>query len=297
MLCSCGGGAGGGGASAYAGGSANPSAPDTEAPVLVVQSAWDGVTSGTMDLWVTSATDNYEVTGYCLGNSGAQPRAADACFGDTKAWTVPIGPAWQVWARDAAGNVSVAAADGPCSAAAKSASSGSLLPTVCIRTDLGEIVLELELAKAFATVQNFRRYVGEGFYGATVFHRVLPGSVLQGGGFSSLADVATYTAKPTYSPIALQATNVTGLSNVQATIAMARTSDVNSATSQFFINLRDNASSYDFDASRTSGAVDGYAVFGRVIFGYNTVAAIAATPLVGDLPQNPTYIQWAYLMK
>ena len=139
-------------------------------------------------------------------------------------------------------------------------------PTAIIHTTKGDITVELDEDKAPASVANFRRYAEDGFYNGTIFHRVIPGFMIQGGGHT-----ADLQEKPTREPIANEAHN--GLKNARGTIAMARTSDPHSATSQFFINLVDN------DALNPGGADSyGYAVFGKVTSGMDVVDAIAKVP-------------------
>lgn len=138
------------------------------------------------------------------------------------------------------------------------------LPLVKVQTNMGDFVLELNPKAAPKTVENFLTYVKSGFYKNTLFHRVIPNFMIQGGGF-----VSGMEEKDTRKAIALESRN--GLSNLRGTIAMARTSDPNSATSQFFINVRDN---HFLDASHAQDGY-GYAVFGRVISGMQTVDAIA----------------------
>ncbi len=140
---------------------------------------------------------------------------------------------------------------------------------VLMQTSMGNIVLELYPEKAPKTVANFLRYVHDGFYPGTVFHRVIKGFLVQGGLYTS-----ALTAKRTRAPIAIEANN--GLSNLRGTIAAARAADPNSATAQFFINLVDNPR-LDF-VSDQSGAPWGYTVFGKVIQGMDVVDKI------GDLP-------------
>lgn len=136
---------------------------------------------------------------------------------------------------------------------------------VIFATTLGDIKIELFPEQAPVTVENFLKYVDSGFFDGTIFHRVIPGFVLQGGGFD-----AQMTQKKTAEPIKNEADN--GLKNSRGTLSMARTQAVDSATSQFFINLADNAfldhGERDF----------GYAVFGRVVEGMEVVDAIAAVP-------------------
>lgn len=138
------------------------------------------------------------------------------------------------------------------------------LPLVKVQTNMGDFVLELNPKAAPKTVENFLTYVKSGFYKNTLFHRVIPNFMIQGGGF-----VSGMEEKDTRKAIALESRN--GLSNLRGTIAMARTSDPNSATSQFFINVRDN---HFLDASQAQDGY-GYAVFGRVISSMQTVDAIA----------------------
>ncbi|MDB5820929.1 MAG: peptidyl-prolyl cis-trans isomerase [Rhizobacter sp.] len=142
-----------------------------------------------------------------------------------------------------------------------------------------DIVVTLDPTKAPITVSNFLAYVNAGFYDGTVFHRALVNMVAQGGGFTLAADNTTLTQKTTglRAPIALEVGN--GLSNVQWTIAMARTSDPASATSQFFLNVVNNAAAFD-----PSSSTAGYAVFGSITSGTATAAALAAacsSPVTG----------------
>lgn len=156
--------------------------------------------------------------------------------------------------------------------------------TATLHTSLGNIVILLNEEKAPATTANFRRYVEEGFYNGTVFHRVINGFMIQGGGFD-----AVLTQKDTHGPIANESHN--GLKNTRASIAMARTNDPHSATSQFFINLVDNPF-LDQQAGK-----HGYAVFGEVIEGMAVVDKIAAlptgakAPFSQDVPQPLVIIQ------
>jgi len=136
-------------------------------------------------------------------------------------------------------------------------------PRVLVKTTLGDIELELDAQKAPESVKNFLRYVDEGFYNGTIFHRVINGFMIQGGGFS-----ADLQRKQTHAPVRNEAKN--GLKNQRGTIAMARTSDPHSATAQFFINHKDND---NLDYPSRDGW--GYAVFGRVAQGMETVDKIA----------------------
>jgi peptidyl-prolyl cis-trans isomerase B (cyclophilin B) len=155
---------------------------------------------------------------------------------------------------------------------------------VVLETSKGRIVIELDPDKAPQTVKNFLDYVKAGHYDNTIFHRVIPGFMIQGGGFDS-----GMRQKPTRSPIANEADN--GLLNRRGTLAMARTSDPNSASAQFFINVVDN-SFLDFKSKTTQGW--GYAVFGKVIEGMDVADAIAAVKTKAqDVPVETVFIQKA----
>lgn len=146
------------------------------------------------------------------------------------------------------------------SGAGRTASEG--IVKVRFETSRGGFTAELDEAAAPITVENFMRYVDEGFFDGTVFHRVIPGFMIQGGGLT-----ADLTQKRAHAPIENEAAN--GLKNKRGTLSMARTNDVNSATSQFFVNLADN----DF-LDHKPGSF-GYAVFGRVTDGMEVIDAIA----------------------
>lgn len=160
-------------------------------------------------------------------------------------------------------------------------------PQVEFRTNVGSFVVELYADKAPATVDNFMRYVNDGFYKGTIFHRVIPGFVVQGGGYTR-----DYQQKPTREAVRNEAGS--GLKNVTATLAMARTSDPHSATSQFFINLKDN----DFLDYRAPNPREyGYTVFGRVVSGMDVVQKIAAVPtgaggpFPAEVPQQTVIVE------
>ena len=136
---------------------------------------------------------------------------------------------------------------------------------ITIKTNHGDSSVELFYEQAPISCENFRQYARDGHFAGTVFHRVIPNFMIQGGGMDE-----SMTAKPTRSPIKNEADN--GVSNTRGTLAMARTTVVDSATSQFFINLRDN----DFLDHGTRDF--GYAVFGQVTGGMDVVDAIAAVP-------------------
>jgi peptidyl-prolyl cis-trans isomerase A (cyclophilin A) len=167
---------------------------------------------------------------------------------------------------------------------------GTAAPRVKLNTSQGDIVLELYPDKAPKTVENFLQYVRDQHYDGTVFHRVISNFMIQGGGFT-----ADLQQKPTRAPVALEASN--GLKNDRGAIAMARTSNPNSATSQFFINTVNNA---NLNAPMPDGY--GYTVFGKVVTGLDVVDKIRAVP-VGDrgmhqnVPQTPITILKATLEK
>ena len=165
-------------------------------------------------------------------------------------------------------------------------------PRVVLKTTLGDITLELDRAKAPVTTENFLSYVSSGHFNGTVFHRVIPGFMIQGGGFTE-----DMRQKPTAATIANEADN--GLKNDRGTIAMARTSDPHSASSQFFINLKDN----DF-LNHTAKTPQGwgYAVFGKVVDGMGVVDLIAQvkTGTHGphrDVPGDPIVITEALVQE
>jgi cyclophilin family peptidyl-prolyl cis-trans isomerase len=141
-------------------------------------------------------------------------------------------------------------------------------PRVRLETSLGNVVLELDRARAPATVDNFLGYVNDGFYDGTIFHRVIDGFMIQGGGYT-----ADFSRKSTRAPIKNEADN--GLKNTRGTISMARTRDPHSATAQFFINVVDNAP-LDYKTPDARGW--GYAVFGQVVEGMEVVDKIRTQP-------------------
>ncbi|NIO10774.1 MAG: peptidylprolyl isomerase A [Deltaproteobacteria bacterium] len=158
-------------------------------------------------------------------------------------------------------------------------------PKVVFTTTQGSFLVEFYPNKAPLTVKNFLAYVDSGFFDNTIFHRVIPGFMIQGGGFTQ--DMKRKTTQP---PIKNEAKN--GLKNKRGTLSMARTRDVNSATSQFFVNVKDNA-------FLDHGVRDyGYAVFARVIAGMEVVDKIAAVPTGNsgpfqNVPKTPVVIKSA----
>ncbi|HJV70236.1 peptidylprolyl isomerase [Ideonella sp.] len=166
------------------------------------------------------------------------------------------------------------------------AASPALAQKVRLATSVGDIVLELDKDKAPKTVDNFVQYVRAGHYDGTIFHRVIPDFMVQGGGMKP-----DMSEKPTRPPIPLESRN--GLSNVRGTVAMARTMVPNSATAQFFINLKDN-SFLDQPNARDG---EGYAVFGKVIDGMDVVDKIKAVPTGNKGPHQNVPVQPVLIKK
>ena len=165
-------------------------------------------------------------------------------------------------------------------------------PKVVLETSQGDITLELDADKAPKTVENFLTYVRDGHYNGTIFHRVIPDFMIQGGGFS-----ADYVQKSTRAPIQNEAGN--GLKNTRGTIAMARTGDPHSATAQFFINTVDNGF-LDYQSPTPRGW--GYTVFGKVTSGMDIVDRIqrlptgSGGPFRTDVPRETVLIKQARLL-
>ncbi len=157
---------------------------------------------------------------------------------------------------------------------------------VVFETNKGMIEVELDMKNAPVTSQNFLEYVNEGFFDGTIFHRIIPGFMVQGGGFTADA-----MQKDTHAPIALETSG--GLKNLRGTLAMARTNDPDSATCQFFINLEDN------DFLDPASGNPGYAVFGKVSSGMDVVDEIAGVKTSSrgyhkDWPVSDVIIEKAY---
>lgn len=161
-----------------------------------------------------------------------------------------------------------------------------------LTTNLGEIDIELDFNRAPVTAKNFEDYVKEGFYNGVIFHRVIKGFMIQGGGFTP-----EMSQKPTKDPIENEAAN--GLKNDKYTIAMARTSDPHSASSQFFINVADNSF---LNHTAPTGQGWGYAVFGKVVKGQDVVDKIAQVKtgnrgFHADVPVEPVMIEKAEVVE
>lgn len=170
-------------------------------------------------------------------------------------------------------------------------------PRVKLSTSAGDIVVEVYPDKAPKTVENFLQYVRDKHYDGTVFHRVIDNFMIQGGGYDT-----RYAQKPTRAPIPHEGREALskGLRNTTGTLAMARTMDPNSASAQFFINVRDNAF-LDHTAPTMQGY--GYTVFGRVVSGMDVVNRIKSTPtgaggpFPSDVPRTPVVIESATIMR
>ncbi|NJA07046.1 peptidyl-prolyl cis-trans isomerase [Methylococcaceae bacterium WWC4] len=163
---------------------------------------------------------------------------------------------------------------------------------VKLTTTLGTIVIQLDAVKAPASTANFIAYVNDGFYNGTIFHRVIPGFMAQGGGFDT-----SFNQKATKATIQNEANN--GLKNKRGTIAMARTNDPHSATAQFFINYKDNAF---LDHTNQTPSGWGYAVFGEVVEGMDVVDAMAKQPTANrgmhqDVPKTDIVIEKAEVVE
>jgi len=281
-------------------GGGGDSTADTTAPVVSGVSV-SAPSQGQVTLTAVASDALGVVSAYCFQTSATAPASSDACFISSASKNIKLSETasrYYVWAKDMAGNVSATfERTGPCYVDPTSAAQATSLPQVCVSTSLGEYVLALESVKAPITTANFLKYVNDGYYGQTVFHRVISNFMVQGGGFTGVPISASNTKSGTkYPAIALETPASTGLSNTVGTIAMARKPDLNSATSEFFINVVNNTS---LDTS-----VGGYAVFGRVISGLDTtVQSIRNVPVQlnsgGELSQPVTapVINWAYQLK
>ncbi len=170
------------------------------------------------------------------------------------------------------------------------AETAAVAPKVVFQTTMGEFVVEVYPDKAPKTVENFLRYVKDKQYNGTIFHRVIPNFMVQGGGYT--AKLEEKIARP---PVPLEAQN--GLKHDMGTIAMARTNEPNSARAQFFVNVKENA------FLNAKGPTDGYTVFGRVVSGMETIEKIknvptgASGPFPTDVPKTPVLINSATLVK
>ena len=250
--------------SACGGGGGAPSPAPNQAPTAVAKLSGEAVlaavttfdTSGTTDADGSIATRSWNYGDGQSGSADSHSYTRAGSYTATLTVTDNLG---------ATASASVPVTVTKCSAAGTAAALLSPQPTLCVQTSRGEMVFEVFPVQAPITVANFLKYVDDGFYAGTLFHRVIAGFVAQAGGF-----IAGPTAKAaTYAPIVLESNN--GLKNWQYTLAMARTSVPDSATSQFYINLLDN---HGLDYSASVAGANGYAVFGQVISGTALVDAL-----------------------
>lgn len=225
-----------------------------------------------------------------LAACGSQPEPETPATPETPAQesTVPEPPATE---PPAAEETAPPAAEAPTQPAAAPAPAPATAPAgppvVVMETNMGNIRIELFPDRAPKTVENFLAYVDDGFYDGTIFHRVIPGFMIQGGGFTP-----DMSEKNTRAPIENESQG--GAANARGTIAMARTGDPHSATAQFYINHTDNSSMLDYGSRGPNQW--GYAVFGRVTQGMDVVDAIAAVPTGNrgpfqNVPVDPVVIQ------
>jgi cyclophilin family peptidyl-prolyl cis-trans isomerase len=272
------------------GSSDNPANTPAVIEVAVSQTSYQ---AANRQLTLTATANS--ASAYCFKTGSQAPLASDSCFQSSNEKVIELTgslSAYQLWVKNASGVVSAASQAGPCSAQGFAASDKTQLPTVCINTSLGEMVLELETDKVPNTVANFLKYVNAGFYSGTQFHR-LGSNFIQGGG-GQLINHQLVSKATSYSPVNMEKPSSTGVYNTMYSIAMARTSDQNSATSGFFINLNNNTS-WNSDANP-------YAAFGRLISGFSVALAISKlTGTTGSdgtvTPDQPAVVLWAVQLK
>ena len=326
-LAACGGG-GGSGNSSSEGSSNNTgnntgSSPANWSGSVAAQFPKVTASGATITLSATASNKGVAATEYCFqGPSKDWPLYAESsCFSSASTKTVqkPGTPAsYWVWVRDSAGLVSgpFRRDVGPCeSLGLAEAAKYPSQPAVCVGTDRGQMVLLLEDKKAPLSVANFLNYVNDGYYAGVVFHRIIKTFMVQTGG-STVNGNAFSSKTRTYSPIVLEDTLKTGLLNVRGALSMARTSEPDSASSEFFINTVNNTSLNTTSTARTTTGTApnttttctgcGYAVFGRLLWGWETLDTLANFPVVlrteGDTTEtsqpNPIsaapVIYWAY---
>jgi peptidyl-prolyl cis-trans isomerase A (cyclophilin A) len=283
------------------GGSASDSASESNAGAVVAASlSAKPLADNQVRLSLTGAPAGR----YCIRQVTDQPLASDSCFGDQLQQVQTIANpsdtarvTFTAWVLSNTGSVSrhasVSLPGKTCSAAAYASIANTSLPAVCVITSAGESMLRLEPVKAPVSTANFLRYVNQGFYDQTVFHRFFRGSpnFVQGGSFTH-SNGGYVTKNSTLAAIALESTVQTGLKNEANTIAMARTSDPDSATAGFFVNTGANTG---FDSTTTR---DGYAVFGQVVHGTSAWASLLTTAVPGSgevqNPASPLWLRWAY---
>ena len=261
---------------------------------------------------LTPAT-GVDAAAFCVRTDSATPTATDACFQSASTQDIAaqgsatVSTVLRAWTRSSAGAVAfhqlLSMPGKTCSAAAYAASGATTGSTACLITDSGELVIALESDKAPITVNNFVRYLNSAFYNGTYFHRVEAGFVVQGGGYVWTGISYSKKTSP-YASIAFESPASTGLSNTKNTVAMARSSALDSASTEFFVNFVNNTALNTKDG--------GYAVFGRVVYGQvtgqspaSTLDSMAAVPVItstlfpgkSNQPATPIALQWAYQIK
>ena len=286
-LAACGGGGGGGGSSG----------PPNQPPVAAARLSGEAVlgatttfdTTGTADADGSISSHSWNYGDGSTGTADSHVYAAAGSYSAVLTVTDNGG---------ATASATVAVTVAKCSAAGRQAATLSPFPSVCMQTTMGELVIEVYPTQMPVTALNFLTYVEEGFYNGLLFHRAEANFVVQGGGY--LPGLVPKTA--THAPIALESSlaDVNGrrLQNWQYTVAMARTNAPDSATAQFFINLKDNA----FLDAANSPDGNGYAVFGKVVGGMDVVEKIRAVPttrkgMFENVPATPVVIKKATLEK
>jgi cyclophilin family peptidyl-prolyl cis-trans isomerase len=295
---------GGGGSSPDSSSTPEPTPPSPALASLTAKPLADNKVRLTLS-GVGSQAGTFCITQNTTTQNATPPEVGNSCFSDALVREETIAAtsdtqrvvftAWVKSGNTVSRHASVSAPGKTCSAAALTATN-TTLPAVCIITSSGESVLRLDSVEAPITVANFLRYVNQGFYDQTVFHRFIKGgpNVVQGGGFSH--DGSRYVTKASTLPaIVLESTLTSRLSNTAGTIAMARADDPDSATAGFFVNTGDNTNAYNSKTTR-----DGYAVFGEFIHGKDSWTNLPNLVSGSGEVINPSTLvrlHWAYQIK
>jgi cyclophilin family peptidyl-prolyl cis-trans isomerase len=244
----------------------------------VLRQGFDFRREGNDIVFTADNTDAAGTQAYCIRTGDGRPTADDPCWksssegGLTLRYTMPDSKEvarHYLWTRDSAGKMADAAIGAPFSEALFKAAFATIRPVVAFRTTFGEFAIELQDKAAPISTENFLKYVREGFYDGTVFHRVISTFMVQTGGYT-WSEADGYQRKAfNLPPITLENTKTTGLTHSKYTVGMARTNVLDSATTEFFINVEDNVF-LDYAVEADGTVKDGYAVFGTVIFGADT---------------------------
>ena len=309
LLAACGGGSSADGVQTPP---ASPTVPLAQVVTQVAGMSAQPLPNNLFRVVLTPAT-GVDAVAFCVRTDSATPTATDACFQSASTQDIAaqgsatVSTVLRAWTRSSAGAVAfhqlLSMTGKTCSAAAYAASGATTGSTACLITDSGELVIALESDKAPITVNNFVRYLNSAFYNGTYFHRVKAGFVVQGGGYVWTGSSYSKKTSP-YASIAFESPASTGLSNTKNTVAMARSAALDSASTEFFVNLVDKIS--------LDTLAGGYAVFGRVVYGQVTgqslastldsmaaKSVVASTVLSDETSQPATTIalQWAYQIK